>query len=160
MVIKLANTVRALHFPMPVPVMANTPEERQVLLDQKPVRKIIELARKADVIFLGIGHLQDGATLFEDGFVTADELDQLRRAGAVGEVVGWSFDAQGHFIEGLTNGRVVSIPPQRDGPARVIGVAMGEKKVAALLGAVRGRLITSLITDERTADALIALARS
>jgi DNA-binding transcriptional regulator LsrR (DeoR family) len=156
-VIKLANTVRALHFPMPVPVMANSPEERRVLLDQKPVRKVIELARKADAIFLGIGHLQDGATLFEDGFVTVDELQRLRAAGAVGEIVGWSFDANGSFIKGLTNERVVSIPPERDATARVIGVAMGEKKVAAILGAIRGRLVNGLITDERTAEGLIAL---
>jgi DNA-binding transcriptional regulator LsrR (DeoR family) len=158
-VIKLANTVRALHFPMPVPVMANSPEERQVLLDQKPVRKVIELVRKADAVFLGIGHLQDGATLFEDGFVTPDELERLRAAGAVGEVVGWSFDASGSFIEGLTNERVVSIPPERDASARVIGVAMGDRKIAAIHGAIRGRLINGLITDERTAEQLLNLGR-
>jgi DNA-binding transcriptional regulator LsrR (DeoR family) len=155
---RLANAVRAPHFPMPVPVMANSPEERQVLLDQRPVRKVIELARRADVVFLGIGHLQEGATLFEDGFVTEAELDELRRAGAVGEIVGWSYDADGHFIDGLTNDRVVSIPPERDAPARVIGVAMGERKCAAILGAMRGRLINGLITDERTAEALLEQA--
>jgi DNA-binding transcriptional regulator LsrR (DeoR family) len=157
-VMRLANTVRARHYPMPVPVMANSPEERRVLLDQKPVRKVIELVRAADVVFIGIGHLQDGATLFEDGFVTNEELLALRQAGAVGEIVGWSFDAAGNFIEGLTNDRVASIPPERGTAARVVGVAMGETKTAAILGAIRGRLINSLITDERTADALITLA--
>ncbi|MBV9221775.1 MAG: sugar-binding transcriptional regulator [Methylobacteriaceae bacterium] len=158
-VTKLANTVRAPHYPMPVPVMANSAEERQVLLDQKPVRKVIELARRADVTFLGIGHLQEGATLFEDGFVTANELKALRKAGAVGEMVGWSFDADGNFITGLTNDRVVSIPPERDANARVAGVAKGDRKVPAILGAIRGRLINELVTDERTAEQLLAARR-
>ena len=40
----------------------------------------------------------------------------LVRAGAVGEIVGWAFDAEGKLIDGLTNDRVASVP--LDQPAR------------------------------------------
>jgi DNA-binding transcriptional regulator LsrR (DeoR family) len=45
------------------------------------------------------------------------------------------------------------VEPHRDRP--VIGVAAGGAKVAALRGALAGRLINGLVTDETTAAALL-----
>ena len=78
--------------------------------------------------------------------------------GAVGEIVGWVFDAGGSLIEGLTNDRVSSAPLVPANPHPVVGLAVGEVKVAAILGAMRGRLINALVTDEATAEAVLAQA--
>ena len=43
-------------------------------------------------------------------------------------------------------------------PRPVIGLAVGEVKVAAILGALRGQLINALVTDEATAEAVQAQA--
>ena len=51
------------------------------------------------------------APLLQDGFITDAELQALQKAGAVGEIVGWAFDAEGRLIEGLTNDRVASVRP-------------------------------------------------
>jgi len=45
--------------------------------------------------------------------VTPAEMRALGKAGAVGEVVGWAFDAKGELIDGLTNDRVASVPLDR-----------------------------------------------
>ncbi len=45
--------------------------EKALFLAQKPVRNVIELARQADVTFVGIGSVGDDAALLQDGFVTA-----------------------------------------------------------------------------------------
>ena len=37
-------------------------------------------------------------------------LKALQKAGAVGEICGWAFDAEGRLVEGLTNDRVASGP--------------------------------------------------
>ena len=117
---------------------------------------VVDLARHADVTFVGIGHLGETGPLLQDGFVNRDEMRALVKAGAVGEIVGWAFDANGSFIEGLTNDRVMSVRLDR-APARpVIGLAAGESKVAAVRGALRGQLINGLITDEATAEHLLA----
>jgi DNA-binding transcriptional regulator LsrR (DeoR family) len=82
-------------------------------------------------------------------------LQILNKAGAVGEIVGWAFDREGKLIEGLTNDRVASV--KLDVPARrlVIGVCMGEHKVKALRAALKGKWLSGLITDERTAEGLL-----
>ena len=75
--------------------------------------------------------------------------------GAVGEIVGWVFDSRGTLIEGLTNDRVSSAPLVPASPRPVVGLAVGDVKVAAILGAMRGRLVNALVTDEATAEAIL-----
>jgi DNA-binding transcriptional regulator LsrR (DeoR family) len=151
---KISDIVKAPHFPMPVPVVASTVEEKAVLAKLKAVKHVCDLAKRADVTMVGIGSLGDNAPLFEDGFITRGELRALRKAGAVGEIVGWAYDCDGRILTGLTNERVVSVPIGKVGPAMVIGAAMGPPKLAAIRAALIGQLISGLITDEATAKAL------
>ena len=79
----------------------------------------------------------------------------LVRTGAVGEIIGWAFDAEGRLLEGLTNDRVLSVPLEQPALRRVIGVAMAPPRLPAVRGALRGRLINGLITNERMAELLL-----
>lgn len=151
----MADRVSARCFPLPFPVLASSAAEREMLHSQPMIRPTIELATRADVTFVGVADLADGAPLAADGFVTPAELRGLRSAGAVGEIVGWAFDEEGRLVEGATNERVASAPiPSRD-RSLVIGLASGARKLPALRAAVRGRLVNGLITDEWTAAALL-----
>ena len=93
--------------------------------------------------------------MLRDGFVRNDEIRALMRAGAVGEITGWAFDAQGNLIEGLTNDRVLSVPLEQPASKKVIGVAMAIARLRAVKGALRGRLINGLITNETMAELLL-----
>ena len=103
----------------------------------------------------GYGDLGENAPLLQDGFISRKELQALNKAGGVGEIVGWAFDADGRLIEGLTNDRVASV--KLDVPAKrlVVGVCMGEVKARALAAALKGKWLSGLVTDERTAERLI-----
>jgi DNA-binding transcriptional regulator LsrR (DeoR family) len=152
----MADTVKARSFPMPLPVIASSPEERAMLHSQPMIRPTLELAARADVTFVGIGDLGPKAPLYEDGFITEGELRALQKAGAVAEMVGWAFDREGRLIEGITNERVASAPiPSREN-SLVVALAMGEKKLPGILAVSTRRLVNGLITDERTASSLLA----
>jgi DNA-binding transcriptional regulator LsrR (DeoR family) len=157
-VVRMADAVRAPHYPMPLPVIATTIHEKSLLLAQKATANVVDLARHADVTFVGIGQLGENGPLLQDGFVNRDEMRGLIKAGAVGEIVGWAFDAEGQFIEGLTNDRVLSVRLEQRPVRPVIGVAAGEAKIAAVKGALHGHLINGLISDEATAERLLASA--
>jgi DNA-binding transcriptional regulator LsrR (DeoR family) len=152
---RVADAVRAPHFPMPLPVIASSLAEKKLLLAQKPVKHVIDLARHADVTFVGVGQLGDGAPLLQDGFVSRDDMRALIKAGGVGEITGWAYDRQGRLIEGLTNERVASVMPDQPARRLIIGVAMGPAKTEALAGALAGRLINGLITNETTAERVL-----
>jgi DNA-binding transcriptional regulator LsrR (DeoR family) len=151
----LADTVKTRIFPMPLPVIASSVEERNLLHSQALVRSTLALAAEASVTFVGIGDLGPNAPLYEDGFINKEELKALQKTGAVGEIVGWVFDRHGQFIRGLTNERVASAKiPSRE-TSLVIGLAKGAKKSPGILAAISRRLVNGLITDELTAEALL-----
>jgi DNA-binding transcriptional regulator LsrR (DeoR family) len=154
-VIRMAERVNARHYPMPLPVFARSAEEKRILHNQEPVHNILELARQADVTFVGIGNIDLTAPLHVDGFISRDDVRALERAGAAGEITSWVYDKDGKLIDGLINDRVASAPlvPGQANP--VFGIAAGEAKVKGILGALRGRLINALITNEYTAERLL-----
>jgi DNA-binding transcriptional regulator LsrR (DeoR family) len=152
----MADRIKARSFPMPLPVIASSPQEREMLLNQPMIRQTLALAAKADVTFVGIGDLGPKAPLYEDGFITESELKALQKAGGVGEIVGWVFDRDGRMIDGVTNDRVSSAPlPSRE-KSLVVALAMGDLKLPGILAAVNRRLVNGLITDERTAASLLS----
>jgi DNA-binding transcriptional regulator LsrR (DeoR family) len=155
-IFNMADAMKARMFPMPLPVIASSLAERDALLSQPMVRSTLDLVAQANVTFIGIGDLGPKAPLFLDGFITEPELKALQKAGAVGEIVGWAFDAQGKMIEGLTNDRVASAPMPSRETSLVVALAMGQRKLPGIRAAINRRLINGLLTDERTAIGLLA----
>ena len=154
-IFNMADAVKARMFPMPLPVIASSADEREMLLRQPMVKETLSLAARADITFVGIGDLGPDAPLYLDGFITEGELKALQKAGAIGEIVGWAFDKQGKMIEGLTNERVASAPMPSREQSLVVALAMGAKKLPGIVAALNRRLVNGLITDERTADLLL-----
>lgn len=155
-VMRIADKVRAPHYPMPVPVISPTPAENAAFHALGPVKKVVDLARAADVVIVGVGQMSNDAPLLKDGFVTRQELDEMQAAGAVGEVAGWVYDSAGIYLDVGTNRRTggVRVEPGLDRPS--IGIAAGASKVAALAAALKSRIINGVVTDEPTARALLA----
>lgn len=154
-IFNVADTVKARSFPMPLPVFASSAKERQMLHSQPMIRETLTLAAKADVTFVGVGEIGPDAPLFLDGFISEDEVKWLQKAGAVGEICGWSFDSEGRIIEGATNDRVASAPiPSRES-SLVVAIAMGRRKLPAIKATLSRRLVNGIITDERTAEGLL-----
>ncbi|KAA5606282.1 sugar-binding transcriptional regulator [Roseospira marina] len=154
-IFSMAELVTARHYLMPCPVVAASVEERDRLRDQPVIRASLSLARHADVVFVGLGDLGPEAPLFVDGFITPRDLQALRDAGAVGEIIGWAFDGDGRLIACDSNARVVSAALDWPDETLVIAMAKGERKVPGLHAVIRGKLVNGLITDEGTAIALL-----
>ncbi len=154
-IMRIGDKVNAPHYPTPMPVMASSPEEREQFNELEPVRRWRRLAQSAEVTIVGIGQMDDTAPIYTDGFISREELQDMRGAGAVGEIVGWAYDSQGRYLQSRSNLRVSAVPVEPDSDSLVICIAAGEVKFAALEGALAGRLFNALITDSPTAKALL-----
>ena len=152
---RLADRTKARHYPMPLPFLMASKRERDQMLQIDPIARVRAVAAKADLRLVGIGQMDQAAQVRVDGFVTREELFEMMRLGAAGELTGWAFDAEGSIIKGGTNDRLTSIPPQVPAEALTIGAAVGSAKVSAIRAALKGRLINGLITDEATASAIL-----
>ena len=168
MAAKYRPHVRA--YALPVQVLgsfAAAQRERRRLLQKGEVRRIYRAASDVDIALVGIGMIGEATA----GFCSLAEfygvsVRRLRALGVVGEINYHPFDRDGALIDRkelrpLTQ-RVLAVPPSRlrDLSAQygkmVIAVAGGPDKHAAILGAMRGRFANVLVTDEDTAEALLA----
>jgi len=157
-IMRLADRIGAACYPVPTTVVTDTVEERAQLENQRPWQLIRSLADRASMAVLGIGTLdnRDEASLLRDGFITETGYDELRHLGAVGEITGWAFDEHGRLLEGAINARLTAIPLRLPLQRLTIGVAGGASKARAIAGALRGRLLSGLITDEAAARRILA----
>jgi len=153
---RLADRTGARHYPMPLPFLMSSEDERNRMVRIDPIAKVKAVAAKADLRLIGIGQMDQKAQVHVDGFVTREELFEMMRLGAIGEITGWAYDAKGRLIKGGTNRRLTSIPPHVPAEASMIAAAVGQAKVPAIKAALAGRLINGLITDEATARAVLA----
>src|ERR1700749_4440402 len=76
-IIRVSDSVRAPHYPMPLPVIARSIEERDLFMSLPSVRSVLELVDRADVTFVGVGSLGENSALLMDGFITTEENEAL-----------------------------------------------------------------------------------
>jgi len=152
---RIAEKLNAPYYPMPVPVISDTPEERAFFMRLRPVQAVFSLAQRADVTFVGVGQMGNDAPLALDGFVSREALNDLQGQGAIGEIAGWVYDDHGRYMDSPRNALVggVRVEPGQTRP--VIAVAAGPAKVRPLWAALNGRIVNGLITDEATAAAIL-----
>jgi DNA-binding transcriptional regulator LsrR (DeoR family) len=146
----LGATVHALH----APGLLDDPGVRDALYAHQGVRSATELWARLDVALLGIG----GPT-WNEASVGADSLAELRAGGAVGEVLIAPYSIDGRFVGASLRGRTIAFDA-RSLPSipLTIAVADGPEKAGPILGALRGGLVNTLVTDVATAEGVLNLA--
>ncbi|MBW4710114.1 sugar-binding transcriptional regulator [Roseobacter sp. YSTF-M11] len=154
-IMRLADRIGARHYPLALPLNAESEADRDFHMGLRHVQTALKLARECDMAFVGIGDVSHTAPMIIDGFIDREEIDALLARGAVGEIVGWAFDGDGKYLEGGSNARINGVRADTAGTP-VVCIAAGENKYKALAAALKGQLITGLITDETSALHLLA----
>lgn len=144
---------RAFH--LPAPLLASSGDSARSTYTDLGVRDVLDLASHADLLIAGLGGITSGkGTLL--GSISDNELDELVKLGAVGDIAGRFFDAEGKPVEGKLNDRIVGLTLEQMLQIHLrLGVAYGPSKVAPLRAALENKLINILVTDSDTARALI-----
>ena len=121
------------------------------------IARVMDQFKSIELALVGVGTVDpQQASLLRAGYLTASQLEELRQAGAVGDVCAIHFDIQGNVIDVPLTRRMIGIDAAclRAIPIKV-GVAGGKSKISPILGASRARLINMLISDESTATSLL-----
>lgn len=133
-------------------------EAKLVMLSDPMVRGTMDLFGRLSLAIIGIGAVEPSELLSRSGNVfSRQELALLNEAGAVGEISFRFFDREGHLVDTPLNERVLGVTLDDLRKAdRVIALAGGEAKTAAIAGALHLGLIDVLVTDKFTAARLTA----
>jgi DNA-binding transcriptional regulator LsrR (DeoR family) len=152
---RLAERTGAEAYVMPVPFFANTVEDRAVLLGQKGVDEVFDLAKSASLLVVGIGTSEREASLVATGMIEKSEIEEIKRAGGTGELLGHFFDETGAPVETTLSNRTLALGREDISNRRIVAVAGGRVKVRAIRSVLASRYLSGLITDERTARSLV-----
>lgn len=151
----IAEKTAANSYVMPVPFCTNSREDRAVLMAQPGIGEVFALARQATLRFVGIGTVDDAdASLAASGMIEREEFAEIKRAGGRGEVLGYFFDARGRRVETELSERLMSLSQEELKSGRMVAVAGGTAKPAAIRAILESGMLHGLLTDERTAQAL------
>ncbi len=142
---------------LPAQGVVNSAAARLVMLGDTYVRAAMDQFRRMTIALVGIGALQPSIMLANSGNAfTDEEMQDLARRGAVGDISLRFFDRDGVPVHGPLDERVIgaTLEELKQVP-RVVGVAGGERKVEAIRACLIGRLVNVLVTDKFTAERLL-----
>jgi DNA-binding transcriptional regulator LsrR (DeoR family) len=151
----LAEKTGAQAHVMPVPFFANSTKDREVLLSQQGVSEVFEIATASPLKLVGIGSAGEDAQLVSSGLIESKEIDAISKSGAVGEMLGHFFEADGTYVKTPLTSRTVTVPLDKNRDERIIALAGGDEKISPLRAVLNSGWLSGLITDERTARALL-----
>ncbi len=154
---RLGGEARTLH----APAVVDSAAMRAALLRDSTIAATTSQWTKLSLAVVGIGGSPEG----HPGYRTVvdrlgdDSREDLRRLGAVGDLAGHFFRADGTFIEAWSE-RMLAVPIEAlrrlEG---VFAVAAGTGKARPILGALRTGVLDVLVTDRLTAEAVLQLDR-
>jgi len=152
-----ARALDATCFYVTAPMLAETAELRDALVQSEPVKSVLAMARRVDMALLSAVDLSRQSKALEYEVISREVWRSLREAGAVGDVCGHYLDAAGRPIDHPIARRMISPPLDdlRRIPELVLA-AGGAQKAPVIAGAIAAGLCHVLITDEAAASTLLA----
>ncbi|MAU96696.1 MAG: DNA-binding transcriptional regulator [Fulvimarina sp.] len=155
---RLAKLTGADPHLLSAPGVAQSREAKLVLLGDTYVRETMDLFSKITLAIVGVGAVEPSGMLARSGNTfSSRELVDVVDAGGVGDMSLRFFDENGASVKTPLDDRVIGITLEELSRVdRVIALAGGQSKTAAIRGALRTGVIDLLITDKFTAERLVA----
>ena len=154
---KLGARYRYLH----APLLVEDRRTRDLFLQEPVLNDVLQMAANANIVLIGIGSLQSQSSgIIWTGYINRKERDWLHNIGVVGHMCAQFFDVKGNVLDIAINHRSISIGLEALRRIdNVIAVAGTTDKASAILGALNGGYIDSLVTDDRAARQVLELAK-
>lgn len=156
----MAEALQAEPIFLRAPGVASTAARRDAALSDPHVRSALTKLDNLDIVLVGIGPAAFHGPLEEnDNFFSAEQLANVRQLGAVGQLHQRFIDKNGSPIITSLDDLVIGITlDQLLKAKRRIAVAGGKIKHEAILAALAGYWINTIVTDVDSANYLLTKA--
>lgn len=155
MISNFVNKFGANGFLMQVPSYAKT-EEQYESIKESLWETFLHHWNSCTTLVFALGTVYPSLVDENDGMFGSEDYDEIVSKHAVGRLCGYWIDADGNLIDCSCNRRTFSIPFDivRNVPIRV-SVTSGIEKIDVLKAALKSRLVNVVITDTKTAKAIL-----
>ncbi|NQS92387.1 MAG: hypothetical protein HQ574_08255, partial [Chloroflexi bacterium] len=138
------------------PTLVSNSALKEELIKERSVKKALERARSCDIVLQSVGPVDESAILFIQGYLSQEELDELKEKGAVGDALGCYYDKDGQILPSDIGDLMIGLHLSElvDLPWSVL-VGGGAEKIIPINAAIKGGFFNVLVTDQKTAEKLL-----
>jgi len=142
------------------PALPDTVELKNALMSTKYNSFILSQWSDLDIAIFGIGSWKLSKSAIWQAFYSKEVINKLHEKNVVGDVVSRFYDKNGTHIDNALDDRIIGINLNNLNkiPLR-IGVAHSIEKAEAILGAIKGKYLNTLITSEETVVEILRLLK-
>lgn len=141
---------------LPSPAILERLETKRAIESDRTVAGVLELAASANAYLFSAGPADASSVLVDSGYLTPDDVAELVRRGAVGDVLGRFITADGTIVDAALGERTVGLGLEQLRSAdTAIAVIAGPTKHDVARAVVTSGLCTVIVTDEATALSLL-----
>lgn len=156
LVYKIANAFKAQSHYFYAPAISKTTEIRAAIMQDVNYTKISSYWDKLNIAVVGVGAPVKSSNLVWAGAFGKESIDELANAGVIGEICSVFYDINGQVVTTGLSDKIIAIDLEKLRQVKYsVGIAASPEKVPAIYGALKGKLINVLISDEETAKLLL-----
>ena len=157
---RLASALNAECYLFPAPLVVDSAETKQRLIQSCGLDKLYAMAEHLDLAVISAGDISAQSTSLVRHLISPSEHDELVAHGCVGDVMCHFFDAEGRPVPHPVNERIMSIGLEAVRKAGHLVLASGGAiRAKAILASIRNLGCNTLVTDEAAARQILELAK-
>lgn len=140
------------------PGIVSRPDVKKLFMQEPSLVEQFKLIRSCTKVLFGVTGLDSASMALRSGYMTPEKMRPYTKGGAIAVMSGRFLDADGRPVLGPLDEQTIglTIPEIAKIPERIC-VAAGPEKIQAINAMLHGGYATILVTDEPTAQALVAM---
>lgn len=157
----LASKFNGKFFPLPAPIYMPDRQTCEILINNPVIKQSLNMIKNCDLILTGVGAIDSRLpAVLWDVYVESDTREKIKALGGVGFICAHFFDDKGKFLPIDVNDNVIGIETSDiEKHANMLLVAGGENKAKAILAALKGGFVNTLVSDHETLETILKLNR-
>lgn len=147
-----SDTFLGTGYLLPAPLLVDDEKIADAIMKDSSIQMVFDIAKKSQIAVLGIGEVSSRSVLVERGIYTEEQYNMMEDLQVVGDICSRYYDVKGQpVLTELTDRTIAVTLEDLKKKKHRIGVAVGEHKTKAIIGALNTGVMTSFYTDEITA---------
>ena len=155
---RFASAFDAQGFAFPLPAYLANEVMKEAVLSDEQFSELFDLIRRAQIAVFSVGPLNTSSLLYESGYFSYPEMEELIHQGFVGDICGRLIRSDGNYEkEGeYTHSVGITLEELKKKQHKMCVVTQTDK-AEVLACALKGGFIDELFVDESTAERLLRL---
>lgn len=154
---RVSEKLQCKYSNIPLPLFLDSGMMYDRMTKEPAIRNAIAKAESADIAVTGIGTISARSLLVETNYISANEMNEMRKKGAAAQLLAQAIDSEGKIVD-WEGKKATAAPIESLRNMRwTIGICAGAYKASASLACIRAGYINTLAADEALARGILEL---